>query len=188
MDVLPRPHRAWWVLAWGIAGLWAVYLMGLPVGIVACILGAIELSGMRRGTIDPSGRSIARIGLVFGIGGAILFIPMLAAGSVFVMTEGSSVSRDPADPGASLVTLYYSPGPTGLFPAPVRLQFRAVTGPDGKPLRDGHFVERTYYGWKVCEGEYRAGLRHGRWTYWNDDDSVDHERSGVYENDVKVRD
>lgn len=37
-----------------------------------------------------------------------------------------------------------------------------------------------------CSGEYRRGLRQGIWTFWNEDGSIDQERSGEYREGKRV--
>jgi RNA polymerase sigma-70 factor (ECF subfamily) len=60
--------------------------------------------------------------------------------------------------------------------------------PDRSLVRLGPFTRWARDGKKLEEGDYEYGKRTGSWTFWNDDGSVDHVKSGVYENDVKVRD
>jgi len=60
--------------------------------------------------------------------------------------------------------------------------------PDRSYAKVGHLTRWSRDGKKLAEGPYSEGKRTGTWTYWSEDGSVDHARSGVYENDVKVRD
>jgi hypothetical protein len=60
--------------------------------------------------------------------------------------------------------------------------------PDHRYAKVGRLTRWSRDGKRVAEGPYSEGKRTGTWTYWNEDGSVDHARSGVYENDVKVRD
>jgi antitoxin component YwqK of YwqJK toxin-antitoxin module len=67
-------------------------------------------------------------------------------------------------------------------------------------LRGGTLQEATYAGGLrngpargfhangaiESEGGYVDGLRSGRWTYWNEDGSIDHERCGEYALDVRM--
>ena len=43
-------------------------------------------------------------------------------------------------------------------------------------------------GQRQMKGEMRAGLRHGRWTYWRPDGTLIESWSGLYEDDVRVSD
>jgi antitoxin component YwqK of YwqJK toxin-antitoxin module len=50
------------------------------------------------------------------------------------------------------------------------------------------FVRNYRNGQKLEEGSYRDGNRDGRWTYRNEDGSIDAGKSGVYPGDVRVFD
>ncbi len=61
---------------------------------------------------------------------------------------------------------------------------RAVdgSGPDG--LRTTSRLVWTHWyesGQKQSEGTYENRKRQGQWTFWNEDGSIDEDRTGVYE-------
>jgi antitoxin component YwqK of YwqJK toxin-antitoxin module len=45
---------------------------------------------------------------------------------------------------------------------------------------DGLATSHHPNGEKESEGEYKNGKKEGLWTYWNEDGSIDHEKSGIY--------
>jgi hypothetical protein len=78
-----QPHRGGVVLAVGILGLCFVLLTfcclplglgALPLGIAAWVLGAADLKKMDLGSMDPSGRSLTRTGMVLGIVTDVLIV------------------------------------------------------------------------------------------------------------------
>lgn len=104
-------------------------------------------------------------------------------------------------PGAEYETTYWqdkfgNPGRTTthsyprsslLAPFVPESTYREGMLPD-RSAKVGFLTRWSRDGKKLAEGPYSDGKRTGTWTCWNDDGSVDHARSGVYENDVKVRD
>ena len=40
---------------------------------------------------------------------------------------------------------------------------------------------------KESEGDLQDGVMVGNWRFWDDDGSIDEEKSGFYENGVKIR-
>ena len=48
---------------------------------------------------------------------------------------------------------------------------------------DGFFVQWNRSEQKIAQGTYRMGKRHGLWSFWNEDGSIDAKRSGIYEDD-----
>jgi phage FluMu protein Com len=68
-----RPHRGGLILTFGIVGI----LCCMPFGIAAWVMGASDLSEIRAGRMDPSGKSTTRIGMILGmvsVGLAILWV------------------------------------------------------------------------------------------------------------------
>ncbi len=71
-----EPHRAGTVLALGIIGLCLSLtcmggFVGLPLSVVAWVLGQTDLRKMREGEMDPEGQSSTSAGMVCGIIGTI---------------------------------------------------------------------------------------------------------------------
>ena len=58
-----RPHHGAMVLVLGIVGL----VCCMPAGVVAWVLGASDLKAMQAGTMDRSGESTTRAGMIIGI-------------------------------------------------------------------------------------------------------------------------
>lgn len=181
------------MLGIGILGLFSLLVL-LPLGVVAWILGSKELRGMRAGTVDPSGRTVAQVGWVFGIVGTLLWIPLALLMLAFLWAvpgESTSTTSDSEHPGLQHVRVYYAPERSGNGPHDMqvlKLEYQERQQPNGDWAKDGPFEHLRRDGRKLEEGTYTAGKRTGTWTFWNEDGSVDHARSGVYENDVKARD
>jgi hypothetical protein len=189
MEASVRPHRGGIVLGLGIFGLVSALVL-LPVGIVAWILGSKELRGMNAGVVDPSGRTVAQLGWAFGIVGT--FLPIPVAGLAFVLLgwygEGLSIISDSRHPEFQQVQVTYSANAGTPNARAIKYEYREKRHVDGTWEKDGDFVYKSPDGKRLEEGQYTDGRRTGPWTFWNDDGSVDHVKSGVYENDVKVRD
>src|SRR6187455_1778692 len=73
MEQAIRPHRGGTVLAVGILSLVAAFFL-IPLGVVAWIMGSRDLKGMKRSEVEPAGRSLTRIGWVFGIASSVLWL------------------------------------------------------------------------------------------------------------------
>ena len=58
-----KPHRGGLILTLAILGL----LCCMPLGIVAWILGAIDLGEIKRGQMDPEGQTLTQVGMILGI-------------------------------------------------------------------------------------------------------------------------
>ena len=65
-----QPHRGTMILVFGILGL----VVCMPLGIVAWVMGSIDLKAMDAGTMDPEGRSITQAGKIIGMIATILNI------------------------------------------------------------------------------------------------------------------
>lgn len=102
----------------------------------------------------------------------LALILLLAGAAGLATTLGSS--RAAGREGGEVQTSYYANGQV-LSETSIR---------DGE--KDGPF--RRYYadGTPMAEGRYRDGAPQGAWTWWNPDGSVDRERSGVFEDGVRV--
>lgn len=74
---LPKSTAAGWSLGLGIASIPCCS----PLGVIAIVLGAMALRDMSRGTVDPSSRPMAQIGIVFGVVGAVIFLIQAVAWS-----------------------------------------------------------------------------------------------------------
>jgi len=78
------PPLAIAALAFGLASgpCCACYgIPSLPLGILACIFGLTFLGRVRRGTVPPRGKWLARLGVLFGVlggvGSVVLFVFVL---------------------------------------------------------------------------------------------------------------
>ena len=185
-----RPHRGGTVLALGIVSLLAGLFL-IPLGIVAWVMGSRDLKGMKRGEVDPAGRSLTQMGWAFGISGLVCMIgPMacmalLVVGSERYRSETSSTySRGD---GTRIAKTYFSQTAEDRSDIVVEHEHQEVVGPNGAWVKEGPAIRWTRDGRKLEEGSYRDGKREGQWTFWNEDGSIDESRSGIYENDVRVQ-
>lgn len=187
MEQALRPHRGGTVLALGILSLVAGIFL-VPLGLVAWIIGSRDLKRMNRGELDPAGRSLTQIGLVFGIASSVLWLGHVACVSVFMMGSRTSYSLD-ATGAVRTAQLGFTMGPFRSAPPPGvhEYEYQERISPSGEWLKDGPFLRRARSGAKLEEGSYRAGKREGEWTFWNEGGSIDLDRSGIYENDVRVQ-
>lgn len=189
MDSSLRSHHGGIVLGLGILGLFSAFAL-IPLGIVAWVLGSRELRGMNEGRVDPQGRVVTQVGLVFGAVGTFLPIPVAIVWFVllgFMQGEVTTIA-DPGQPDVLWVKTTYASKAPGSNRRPTEFEYREKLGAGGEWVKDGDFIHWAQDHAKLEEGTYVAGKRSGTWTFWNDDGSVDHARSGVYEDDVKVRD
>lgn len=53
--------------------------------------------------------------------------------------------------------------------------------------KDGRSEQWHANGSKEWDGQYRAGLREGEWLFWNEDGTLDSERSGLYHEGQRVQ-
>lgn len=94
------PHRGGAVLALGLIStignilLCCIFpmlgiVMSVP-GIFAWVMGTKDLKKMSLGSMDPSGRSLTQVGLVFGIVGVILGVLQIVLGVVFLVVALSA--------------------------------------------------------------------------------------------------
>jgi len=81
-----QPHRGTLVLTLGLISM----LLFSPLGVVAWILGVLELKAMDRGERDPTGRGTTIAGMIFGIIGTVMMVVFLIAAAVFVFAFLSS--------------------------------------------------------------------------------------------------
>ena len=84
--VAVQPHRGTLVLTLGLISM----LLFSPLGVVAWILGVLELKAMDRGERDPTGRGTAIAGMIFGIIGTVMMVVFLITAAVFVYAFLSS--------------------------------------------------------------------------------------------------
>jgi hypothetical protein len=191
MEQAIRPHRGETVFALGLFGLVASCFL-IPLGIVAWIMGSRDLKGMRRGEIDPAGRTMTRIGWMMGIASCGL-LPVTAAFAVLVYmvvesdspTVFRSYSRNTQQ--FQVVGTHYD-NPRGFFHELQRHEtWQEVLRSDGVWVKEGPYLRQDRYTNKLEEGCYHEGKRRGQWTFWNEDGSMDLERSGIYEDDVLVQ-
>ena len=81
-----QPHRGTLVLTLGLISM----LLFSPLGVVAWVLGVLELKAMDRGERDPGGRGTAIAGMIFGIIATVMMVVFLVAAAVFVYAYLSS--------------------------------------------------------------------------------------------------
>ena len=62
-----------------------------------------------------------------------------------------------------------------------------MQGAFANSLRTGIWTDWHTADQKESEGEWQNDHMVGPWTFWNEDGSIDEERTGFYENDVKIR-
>ena len=86
MEPALRPHRGGTVLGLGILGLASPFLY-LPLGALAWWLGKRDLLAMEDLQMDPRGRTITQVGLVFGVLGMAfwIFVILATATACFVI-------------------------------------------------------------------------------------------------------
>jgi len=125
--------------------------------------------------------------LLVALGTFVAALPFLvsvgAAGlAVYAVSRAPQHSHGTIDePGARLQRSYD-------LSADTHSESRGIQGPDGSWVKNGPSVIWSRSEMKLAEGSYRDGKRDGPWTYWNEDGSIDTEKSGVYEGDVRVSD
>jgi hypothetical protein len=83
------PHRGGMILAFGIISLASLaflpVLLGLPMGIVAWILGGRDMKAMAAGRMDPEGRSMTQIGFILGIVGTVINTLILVGTCLYIL-------------------------------------------------------------------------------------------------------
>ena len=74
-----QTHRGTMILVFGILGL----VVCLPFGIVAWVMGNIDLKAMDAGTMDPEGRGTTQAGKIIGMIATILNVLGFIIGILF---------------------------------------------------------------------------------------------------------
>ena len=69
---VPRRHRGAAVLILGILSIVLFPCAGLVLGVIAWVLGSVDLRDMRSGLVDRAGEGLTRAGQVCGIIGTFL--------------------------------------------------------------------------------------------------------------------
>jgi hypothetical protein len=195
MSVSLRPHRGGTVLGLGILGL-AIALAGICVasqgfrfsffcvvgsvlavslGLLAILIGWRQAIGMSTHRIDPMGRRKTRSGQALGAAAVLLSVGLSSFIFVYFPADHSDLYAD----GTLAVTEMY-------YGHVLKAQFHEVLGPDRHFVKEGAYVAWSRSGKKLEEGNYHVGKRNGPWTFWSEDGSIDEERSGVYQDDVKI--
>jgi hypothetical protein len=117
-----EPHRGPTVLLLGIGSLVMPFLciapavIGLPLGIVAWVMGQRDLRRMNRGEVDDEGRGSTQGGMVCGIIGTILsgFVCLILAGMVSLFVVAAQARKPaPAPAPRAPVAPPPRPGQTG---------------------------------------------------------------------------
>jgi hypothetical protein len=179
-----RPHRGGTVLALGILSLIGALFL-IPLGIVAWILGSKDLKAMDAGLRDPSGRTLTQVGYVFGIAATLVWLGF--AGCAVLMMNVTVRESNSSGSNGQWQTKTYYPHPTGAdVQKLVEWEYQEVELPDGTRAKQGPAIHWSPDGKKLEEGSYTGGKRDGSWTFRNPDGSIDKDRSGVYQNDVRI--
>jgi antitoxin component YwqK of YwqJK toxin-antitoxin module len=88
-------------------------------------------------------------------------------------------------PDEQVTTHSYARGSVFSTAVPERT-YRELRHADGSWVKEGPAVHWSRDGKRLEEGSYLDGKRDGPWAFWNEDGSIDNERSGVYRNDVRI--
>ena len=191
MDTSLRPHRGGIILGLGIAGLLTAFLW-IPLGVIAGILGLIDLRRMRDGKTDPSGRTTTQVGMVLGFAGTAIWmvVAVFVVLSFFFLRLGDSRgwTSDSDHPGIRHATERYAAASSNMNEWPRKSQYDETLLPNGQWVKSGHYIHWLKDGTTAEEGEYLNGQRVGQWTFRDDKGKLDTSRSGYYEADKRVHD
>jgi hypothetical protein len=201
MEQTLRPHRAGTVLALGILGVLAglsiflrpgiltlpLLLLAIAFGLLAWRKGSKDLKGMKKGDVDPSGRSQTQVGWVFGIASSLACLFVTGVGVLSIPGREFSQSKTPGRENARLTQEGFTIWLKGPAPDFYEYEYEEIQLPNGDWVKEGSFVRRNRRGEKLEEGAYRTGKRVGQWTFRNEDGSINEGRSGLFENDVRVQ-
>jgi len=203
MEAALRPHRGGTVLALGILSVviplvviaFAVAhsrigqlfmplgIVIVPLGLVAGVLGWKQIAGMKALRIDPTGRSLARTGQILGVVGAGAWAAFTVIGlyQVSRLFTGDYTMTIPFADGTLRMVRTYRAGE-------LESEDNEAHRPDGTWMKEGSSTRwsHTANGIQHEQGFYRDGKRNGEWTFWNEDGSIDKERSGLYQNDARI--
>ena len=159
-------------------------LASVVLGATAWWFGWRQIYGMDALRIDPSGRRAAQTGKRLGAIGSLGWLAVLPLMILGASLHPSGTWTDFEVSGDSNHRVVKS----GSYGEVQETSYEERLRPDGTWVKDGQFVRysRSASHRKLEEGSYRDGKRDGKWTFWNDDGSIDTTQSGVYENDVKV--
>jgi len=176
-------------------GILGIVLGCLPIGIPAWVMSRRDLKAMDQGFMDPAGRGLTQAGRVLGIVGTCVGVLVLAqiliAGlAIFMVSRGqlTSYMSNDAEPGVRHGSTNYPNDSNSYGPSTRDREWREILDANGKWVKDGPAWRWSRdHQFKLEEGGYREGNREGEWIYVNEDGSMDLARSGIYENDVRVR-
>ena len=87
-DTTVQPHRGTLILVFGILGLVTCFVFG----IVAWIMGKGDLVKMADGTMDPSGESLTKAGVILGIVAACLNLIFFLMAAMLVLGAGGMIA------------------------------------------------------------------------------------------------
>ncbi|MBN2651491.1 MAG: DUF4190 domain-containing protein [Spirochaetales bacterium] len=88
-----QPHRGTTVLVLGILGF--IPCCGMILGIIAWVLGSIDLKKIDAGLMDPSGRGNTNAGKILGIISTILWILVIILYIVIFVIMGVAAINSP---------------------------------------------------------------------------------------------
>jgi len=201
MEQAFRPHRGGTVLGLGILGVLAgvslfselgiltlpVLLLAITFGVLAWRQGSKDLKGMKKGDVDPSGRSLTQVGWVFGIASSVVCLFVTGIGVLSIPGHVFSRSKAPGRENARLTQEGFTTWFGGSAQNFYEYEYEEIQLPSGEWVKDGSYVRRGRTGIQLAMGSYRNGSREGQWTFRNEDGSVDEGKSGIYEHDVRVQ-
>ncbi len=185
-----RPHRSGTVLGLGITSLVVVLasiavasrgfdltffcllacVVGVLLGSLAIVLGLRQIKGA-----NARSRRNTRTGQTLGATAVILAL-LLGTGLVIYFPRDHSELH--ADASITTTEMYYRDV--------LKAEYSQGLGPDGKLVKEGPYKGWSRRGRKLEQGNYHNDKRDGPWTFWNEDGSIDKDRSGVYHEDVKL--
>lgn len=91
-------------------------------------------------------------------------------------------------PDVRSVTVFFERHTASFGQGHAKEQWNERRLPDGTWIKEGAACSWSRHGRKLEDGSYRNGKREGLWIYWHEDGSLDTDRSGQYEADVRISD
>ena len=122
------------------------------------------------------------------LGAALLWLGILCLLAIggcwfFFMNIRVEHTQMSPEPDGSFHTQSYYRGNSAV----VEWEFQEIARPDGSRVRHGPATRFSPDGRRLEQGSFSYGKREGPWTFWHEDGTFDDQRSGLYENDVRVQ-
>jgi hypothetical protein len=190
MEAAIRPHRSGTVLGLGITSL-VVVLASIAVAsrgfdltffsllacVIAVLLGSLAIVlGLRQiNGANARSRRNTRTGQTLGAAAVILSL-LLGTGLVICFPRDHWELH--ADSSITATEMYYRDV--------LKAEYSQGLGPNGELVKEGPYKGWSRSGKKLEQGNYHNDKRDGPWSFWNEDGSIDTQRSGVYQNDVRI--